>query len=1223
MNAKDLQDIHQAMAAMEAQRAILGDEIVNTSLAALKEKLAALESTLTEQQRKQITVLFASLSGLSSLPVSLEDEEMLGMINQLWERVDGIIRQYHGHIDKHIGETVMALWGVEQSREDDPEQAVYAALAIREIVSTFAIPAGIDIRLHIGLHTGLALLGEVGLTHEFTAMGDTVNTASRLGHAAPPGEILISHATYHQVRGIFQVNEQAPLQVKGKTQALRTYQVEKARPHAFRSGRRGLEGIETRMVGRQAELERLAQIWQDTCSGAPSRLAAISGEAGVGKSRLLFEFENLLRAAPSNSPQPGLLFQGCSHEAHQDIPYSLLREVFANHFQIQENDPLDQVWAKIENGIQARLPGADSRAKAHYLGAWLGYDFSHSPQIAALGGDAEQLLNRGLLCLVQFFEAAAQEAPVLLLLEDIHWADAPSLDAIETLLQRLPESPLLVICLARPSLFERRPDWGARLPGTQRIDLQPLAEAAFDALVDELLKKAAHIPENLRQLIAGRAEGNPFYAEELVKMLVDEKAILTEGETWQVIPDRLDELSVPLTLTGVLQARLDRLLPQQKATLQRAAVVGRTFWEQAILQLESRFPADPQALPTLQRKEMIFRREISAFAGIQEYIFKHALLHQVTYESILKRERRIFHRQVGEWLARMTQENARQDEYAGLIGRHFHLGRDYEQARGWYKRAANWAAGRYANQEAVHWLSQALELTPETEALDQFTLRWQREKIYELLGEKDGRVQDLAALVSLAAGLGPEQQAEAALRQARYALHTADYAQTVEYASQALALAHQIDRLGIAAQARHTWATALDEQGSYAAACEQFQQSLELARSVGDQRSAIIALRLLARTLFHQGQDAEALATIGQALRLSQENGDEQGECRCYTTLGFIHLNRGSLSEAREYLERAVHMLHQMGDRGTEAVALANLGVVVSRLGDPAAGRAYLEQALRMARETNERTIESASLQSLGEVTIAQQDYTAALAYLEEALRVTQEINFRPRQGWALAILGGLHRRLGAYEKARAYCQAAMEITQELECPPDQIDPCIEQGLVYFELGQPLEAQRCYQQALEICREIDFQEGEAEALCRLGVVHTALGEFDAAENDLRCALDMQQKNGWRNAEIESRLGLASLLLARGNPSGAMQEMEAVLRAVNNTGAGLSALEDPGWAYMTCWRVLRTNSDPRAGQIAAMARAWLQAGAAGIEDDTLRRSFLEQIPWHREIQSLPA
>ena len=627
----DTTQLRAAIAALETQRSLLGDAVVDAALAAMRAQLEANEPPPTaEQQRKQATVLFADVVGFTTLSETKDAEEVTELINALWARLDGLVTTYGGRIDKHIGDAVMALWGVDSAREDDPERAIRAALAMQDEVNAFngsmkdrrRLPDDISLELRVGINTGPVLLGQVGLTREFTAMGDTVNLANRLEQAAPLGGVLVAHNTYRHVRGVFDARALGPIQVRGRHEAVSAYVVLRPKPRAFRLNSRGVEGVETRMIGRDAELAALQSAFAEAVTSARLRVVTIVGEAGVGKSRLLYEFDNWVDLRPERVRY----FKGRATPALQGVPFSLWRDVFAFRFDILDSDSPAVALSKFRQGfVESRRAGIDAAGmetvanQADIVGHWLGFDFSASPAVARLAGSPD-FVALAQAHFVRFMRALAAERGIAVLLEDIHWADDSSLDLIGRLARAAVEdgapAHLLILCLARPSLFERHAEWGRELPGFRDIALHPLDTPASLALVDEILQRADAVPDELRQLIVEGAEGNPFYIEELVKMLIeqgviervtsDERRVTSEDdsslvtrhssleddsslvarhasrEVWQVRPERLQGIQVPATLTGLLQARLDGLPRQEREVLQRAAVVGRVFWDDAV-----------------------------------------------------------------------------------------------------------------------------------------------------------------------------------------------------------------------------------------------------------------------------------------------------------------------------------------------------------------------------------------------------------------------------------------------------------------------------------------------------------------------------------------------------------------------------------------------------------------------------------------------------------------
>ena len=382
--------------------------------------------------------------------------------------------------------------------------------------------------MRIGINTGPVVLGLVGTQAEFTAMGDAVNLASRLEHAAPVGGVLISGDTYRHIRGIFDVTAQEPLTVKGKVKPIQTFVVERVKPRAFRMATRGVEGIETRMIGRDAELQILQSAFEDTIEETETRVVAIVGEAGVGKSRLLYEFDTFLEL----HEEQVLYFKGRSTPNLQNVPYSLFRDLFAFRFQILDSDLTVIALDKFRQG----MAGVLEPEQADVVGHWLGFDFSSSETVRSLLGSAEfESIARSNL--TRYYEKVATAEPVVILLEDIHWADDLSLDLVTLLSETIPEAKLLIVTVSRPSLFERRPGWGEGEAAFRRINLTPLSKRASRLLVDEILQRVEEIPDSLRDLIINAAEGNPFYVEEMVKTLIDQGVIVRSS-----LPeaDRLD-----------------------------------------------------------------------------------------------------------------------------------------------------------------------------------------------------------------------------------------------------------------------------------------------------------------------------------------------------------------------------------------------------------------------------------------------------------------------------------------------------------------------------------------------------------------------------------------------------------------------------------------------------------------------------------------------------------
>jgi ABC-type oligopeptide transport system substrate-binding subunit len=489
-----------------------------------------------------------------------------------------------------------------------------------------------------------------------------------------------------------------------------------------------VEGIETRMIGREAELKRLQDALYDAMEDCERQVVTIVGEAGVGKSRLLYEFDNWLELLPETVRY----FRGRARQEMQRLPYALLRDLFAFRFRIQDSDSAETVRQKMVQGVSEVLGGAgQGKAQAHVIGHILGFDFSHSEHLHGVRDDPQALRDEAVAHMRQFFAGNAKLDETVLFLEDLQWADDSSLDVVNHLAEALGEQRLLIVCAARPALFERRPHWGEGQTFHARLELEPLSRRDGRRLVADILQKVDAVPNTLRDLIVSSAEGNPFFIEELIKMLIEDQVIITGDEdrvivrgdedagigtgeeAWRLEPDRLAQVRVPESLTGVLQARLDRLPPQERTILQQASVVGRLFWDRAVAHIRSSGSAATatddevlNGLVALRERDMVFRRETSAFAGAGEYLFKHALLREITYASVLKRLRQVSHGLVADWL--LEEGGERAGEITGLIADHLEAAGRTEEAVERLLQAGDQARLVYAHDEAIAYYRRAL-----------------------------------------------------------------------------------------------------------------------------------------------------------------------------------------------------------------------------------------------------------------------------------------------------------------------------------------------------------------------------------------------------------------------------------------------------------------------------------------------------------------------------------
>lgn len=1102
----ELEELERAIAALELQRAILGDAVVDASQAALREKLAALTTgDLQSRQRRQVTILFMDVVGSTSIIRELDPEDNLSIMDGALQQLAAPIIAHGGRVMRFMGDGLMALFGHPVASEQDPDMAVRAGLALLNFAHDYAGElegqwgiSGFNVR--VGISTGLVAIGS-GSEVRDTMAGTAINLAARLERAAAPGTVVISTDTYQHVRGAFDLEPLEPIMAKGFAEPVTIYRVLREKPRSFRTRRRGVEGIETRMIGRERELSLLQELFMVALLEYDQRMVTVIGDAGIGKSRLLYEFENWVDLQPVSVR----LYRGRARLETQSVPYGLLRDIFAIRFEVQDDDPVHTVREKILAGFSEVMEsGSHTQMRAHMVGQLLGYDYGGGSHHQKSQVDPQQVRDRALAYIIDYFRAAATTAPVLVLLEDLHWADDSSLDMLARVSLALQELRLFLVCTARPTLYERRRNWAQGLSFHTRLEVVPLSSADSERLVEEMLQKAQNVPSDLKRLVVDNTAGNPFFVEELVKMLVDD-GIIVKGEAfWQVHLERLGKIHVPPTLTGVLQARLAALPWDERTVLEQASVVGRVFWDTTVSILnessEARLAVDavPSALQALLQQEMIYPRESSTFKETREYIFKHAVLREVTYESVLKQARRTYHGLVAGWLIGRSGE--RLEEFSGLIADHLERAGREAEALTYLDAAGKKAAAKYANDEAIEYYSRALRLTPEEADKARYELLLAREELYGRLGRRKEQQEDLHALAVLA-----ERSRQLA------------------------------DQLEIALR----WVAFYDVTGNYQTGVEAATRVVKQAEQAGESALAANGLRLWGRMLLNQGQYEAARLRFDQAL------------------VGF------QLSE----------------DRFHEGKTLNSLGGTAFYQGDYLAARDYYEQALKIARETGDRTGEAYALNNLGNTATEQGDYVTALKQYGAALTIYREIGDRFGEELALGNLGN----------------------------------------AAFYKGEHLNVQSYYQQALKIASEIGDQDGEGWMLHGLGEALLMMGAPEEAATNFRQALAIREALGQQHLTFVSRAGLARAMLALGEVAEARSHVEPILAFLRS--GGMPDLQDSMAVYLACILTLLDSDDPQAADMLQTAYMQLQQRARKITDSATRRSFLENIPWNREIVAL--
>ncbi|MBI4518713.1 MAG: AAA family ATPase [Deltaproteobacteria bacterium] len=639
-----------------------------------------------EAERKQVTVLFSDLTGYTALSEKLDPEETREIMGRIFGRAAEIVGRYGGHIEKFIGDAIMAIFGVPAAHEDDPERAVRAALELHEAVEALSPEVekrtGGPIALHTGVNTGLVVTGELKFDHGTAGpLGDTINLAARLMSLAGEGEIWIGPETRKLVASAFELQDLGQREVKGKAEPVAVARVVGASSRAAASARfRGA------FVGRQEEIGVLLGAAEQMRDGRPA-VIAICGEAGTGKTRLVEEF----RARVGNDIQ---WIEGRAYPYAENIPYFPVIDLLNRSWGIDENDKPAAVRLKVEAGVSALVES--SREVLPVIARLYNIELADGPVI-----DREAFQRLLFDAVRRLLAALACRGPTVICLQDLHWADTSTVTLVRGLTTDF-KVPAVLICNYRPGY--------APGPGTRVLELRELSSRQTRELLQSLL--GSEPPDALTRFIEERSDGNPFYVEEVVNSLV-ETHVLTRNGTWK-IAGALSEAVVPTTIRGVIAARIDRLDEPRRRVLRNAAVIGREFLYSVVAQVTGEADDEADGLqPSLAQLEAADLIRARSGAADVEYIFKHALTQEVAYDGLLKSERQALHQRAAFAMERIFAD--RMPEFVETLAYHFLHAGVVDKAVHYLRESGKKCVARYAIEDAATHYRNAYALLSERE----------------------------------------------------------------------------------------------------------------------------------------------------------------------------------------------------------------------------------------------------------------------------------------------------------------------------------------------------------------------------------------------------------------------------------------------------------------------------------------------------------------------------
>lgn len=1020
--------------------------------------------------RKTVTLVFCDLVGSTVLGEHLDAEALHEVKERYFRAMAAQIQRHGGKIEKYIGDAIMAVFGLPRAHEDDALRAVRAALGMREALARtndeLRARHGVMLAQRIGINTGEVVASDDPAADQKLATGDAVNVAARLEQAAPENQIYLGELTWRLVRDAVEAEPVAPLELKGKAQRVPAFRLVAAP---------GLDGLVRRhgqpLVGREAELAALAQAWHEAVTQRRVRAVTLLGDAGFGKSRLVHEV--IARVATG-----ARVLSGRCLPYGDGITFWPLLMMVREAAGITDGDTTEVAQQRIHAAL------GDAAVAERLISA------------AGLGGPAFPLPEI-YWAARRFLEHWAAGAPLLVFLDDIHWAEPAFLDLVEHVLASAADAPILLLCTARHDLVEERSAWGTQ-PGAQRLELRPLDDAAAAELVRHLLG-GADLPEALLQRIVRSAEGNPLYAEQMLSMLVDAGTLREEGGRW-VRAESAGEIAVPPTIHALLEARLDRLGRAERAAVEPASVIGLEFPQSAVESLapDALRPALPEHLGTLTRKHFIRPSQTQGHELI--FRFHHHLVRETVYNGLLKRARAGLHLQFVRWADRVNADSERGPEFEEILAYHLEQAHRYlgelgpldaeglavgRDAAARLASAGRRATARGDMHAAANLLRRAAALLPEDEPARHALLPALAEA---QIGTADfpGARATLDDAAAAAARSGERRLAAASEllgMLARLYSGEGDGDWSEETLRRCQAWIPELERLDAPAELATAWRLVVlvhGIAGRYSLADEAAAKALALARRIGSERDVARHGLILAVNALHGPMPVpQAIAQCEELLATGV--GDLQVECNVRCVLAQLRAMDGDLDAARALYRHARALLRELG----HGVYAASTGIDLARVellgGDLALAQREAQADCDFLAAKGETYFLSTMAALIARLARDRGRDDEALALTHTAEQAAGEDDIESQALWRMVRAPILARR-GAVAEAQALAQAGVDFARRTEAPVLQADALAELAAVLQATGRAQDARVARDEA----RALYLAKGNRVAAQRLG-----------------------------------------------------------------------------------------------------------------------------------------
>lgn len=1058
-------------------------------------------------QRRNVTVLFADISGFTALSERIDGEDLYNLVQEYIRILANNVYKYEGVVDKITGDGLMALFGAPISHENNAERAVRSALDMQEELHAagqrLEAQLGVALRVRIGLHSGSVIVGGIGtsdLVLNYTAIGDTVNLARRIEEAAPPGTVLVSDSVYRQVRAIFDCQQISAFNPKGIAHPVVAYQVSGIKPEPGLV--RGLEGLHAPMVGRDAELMQLQAAAADLLQSARIRFALITGDAGLGKSRLVREFRASIDADRVR------ILEGQSL-AYRRVSYWLTRDVLYSLLGLPSTSRPAEAGKALKKALAERLPPHQAAEAAPLLETIMGLPVSDAGAAERYGRlDAGQLRQQIFLAVHDLFQAEASRMPLVIILEDLHWADEASLELLAFLLDVLRSSPIMFLAVSRTvqaGALERAVIWAGQNLGSrfQHIQLQNLSREQSRRLLD-LLLSIPNLPDRLREQILLRAAGVPFYLEEILRMLIDQDVVQQVDGQWRVSSTaRLAELGVPDTLQELILTRFDRLSPPQRTTLQVASVIGKNF-NLAILNevLPGKVSDLPGLIDSLVEREFIQPQSGGpALEPVDDYTFRHILMSDAIYGTLLRKERSVLHGSVAEAIEKLYA--GRLEDQVELLANHYRWSTHLDRAVHYLILSGKKATRNHVNLLARQHFETALELL--------YQIENQPAQVYDVhagLGDClvfAGEYPEARGHYEWAIqALGAERVLERSALQrniARTYERQGEYDQALEH----LALAQsELDSCGSGcpeqrAQIWNDTAWIHFRRGDVGQAEALLRRALDLVESTPAYEAVASIQNRLGGIAYSRGDWEQAADLLRRSIAIREAARDLVNLSTSLNNLGLLELEMGEFDSALENLSRSHELKVRLGQTEGIAMALNNLGWLRILRGELDLARQVLQEALDLVRQIGYSSLHLVIIRSFGELYLAEMDWNSALATLNDHLQSfealgdgDQLIDCYRQLGEACLGVGDVDTALHWANKAGRLLEAA-EGKQRSRLLQQRGEYLLLKGMLALEMRDFETAESCIRESMEVFDAGRSRLHRARALYQLGRLARACG----------------------------------------------------------------------------------------------------------------------------------